>query len=156
MSVIISITAIAVYIGSLVWASVSDVKTGKIPLLSCILPLITATISIITKQISIWAALAGFLIIPLILLLTTCFGKRDFICGGDIKLIAGAGAAIGVTLSCVSLMIACIASLIVEQGIKKKKKDEPTKFGPYIALGYTLMLLLTQILYLREMGGTVL
>lgn len=85
----------------------------------------------------------GFLL--LVAIIGKFIFKKDAMGGGDIKLMAGVGTFIGWEKVLFAIFIACFIGSIV--GIililsKKIKKQQPIPFGPYLALGSILTLVL--------------
>ena len=71
--------------------------------------------------------------------------KKDAMGGGDIKLMAGVGAFIGWERVLFAIFIACFVGSVVGITLilfKKIKKQQPIPFGPYLALGSILTLVL--------------
>ena len=58
---------------------------------------------------------------------------------GDFKLFGVIGLLIGFKLLLLGIFVAAVIAVIVEV-IILRKKDKPIPFGPYLAVGFTLML----------------
>ena len=102
-----------------------------------------------TIQYRILYSFLGFVAGGGSLLLVAVIGKlifkKDAMGGGDIKLMAGVGAFIGWERVLFAIFIACFMGSIVGITLillKKIKKQQPIPFGPYLALGSILTLVL--------------
>ncbi|MDY3899961.1 MAG: prepilin peptidase [Bacilli bacterium] len=75
----------------------------------------------------------------LLLLLLGKIIKKDLMGFGDFKLFGVIGLLIGFKLLLLGIFVAAVIAVIVEV-IILRKKDKPIPFGPYLAVGFTLML----------------
>ena len=84
-------------------------------------------------------AFIGFFVCGGILLVACCFSEKGF-GGGDIKLSAAAGFALGGIAAIYGLMLSLLFAL--PQSYFAHKKKRTIAFGPYFAAGYSLAAIL--------------
>ena len=82
--------------------------------------------------------LIGIVLLILYLLLDR-ITKKEYIGGGDVKLIFVCNLILGYKLAFIGLFTASLISLVIES-IKKNKEAFP--FGPYLVIGYALCLMI--------------
>ncbi len=95
-----------------------------------------------TIMASISDRLWSLAVVATMMLLLLSFGmiiKKDLMGFGDFKLLGVMGLLIGYKLLILSIFVAALIATIVEV-IILRKRNKPIPFGPYLALGFTLML----------------
>lgn len=127
-----------VFFGLLVTAAVVDAKTKRIP------PWIPISIFILAPfmpDFSLKSGIFGFLLLGGILLLSDIILPKAF-GGGDIKLCAAVGFALGFYPGGFGLLIALILSMPACLFLQITKRKKFMAFGPYLAIGFILSTLL--------------
>ncbi|NMA95835.1 MAG: prepilin peptidase [Clostridiales bacterium] len=134
----------------LILISISDIKTMKIPDKYIIAGSFWAILlNVLGRGIGISKGLLGALIggitIIIISYISFLIFKKPGMGGGDVKLLAMAGLFIGWELALLSLLLAIYIAgsiSIILMVIGKIKRDDYIPFGPYIAIGITLSVLI--------------
>lgn len=118
----------------LVSTAVIDAKTKRIP------PFIPASIFLLAPlmpNFSLGSGISGCLLLGGILLISDIIMPNAF-GGGDIKLCAAAGFALGMIPGAVGLLCALILSMPACLFYQITKRKESMAFGPYLAIGFIL------------------
>lgn len=134
----------------LILISIADIKTYRIPDRYIIIGSIWAIVfNVIGRGIGIIEGLYGAIVGAAVILAISYFSlwifKKPGMGGGDVKLMAMTGLFIGWRLTLLSILLAIyIAGLtsIILLIVKKIDRDDYLPFGPYLAIGIVLSILL--------------
>lgn len=127
----------------LIYIGYTDYKTMEIPMKLNILVLIIGILLTICDRQNYVRHLIGLVAIsgPLYIIYVISQGKA--IGGGDIKLMAAAGVALGYERIIFAFLLACVIASIVHTILMKlKKASHIVCFGPYLATGIIVSLLI--------------
>lgn len=137
MNIVYEIALGAAFAALLLFASVKDLKTKRIPDYICICICALAMLRVILCGITPFYALFGlaaggipWLIIALL--------KKGSVGGGDIMLFAAAGLFLGFDGACFMVILSCLMILCVCALHRLRKKEAPdtaVPIAPYIAAG---------------------
>lgn len=137
-----------VFISMLLIIIISDYQTMIIP--DSVLIVFSAMIIIIKYfmvgiegvGISLLHAVGAFIFMLLLKLFGDFLFKKESMGGGDIKLLAVYGLMFGFPMSIVSVFIAAIIGLPISLIVVKKASNHEIPFGPFLAVGAILIVLL--------------
>lgn len=137
-----------VFISMLLIIIISDYQTMIIP--DSVLIVFSSMIIIIKYFIGSFEivgiyllhSIASFIFMLLIKLFGDFLFKKESMGGGDIKLLAVFGLMFGFPMSILSVFIAAIIGLPISLIIIKKKSSHEIPFGPFLAIGAILIVLL--------------
>ena len=137
-----------VFISMLLIIIISDYQTMIIP--DSVLIVFSAMIIIIKYfivgiegvGISLLHAIGAFVFMLLLKLFGDFLFKKESMGGGDIKLLAVYGLMFGFPMSIVSVFIAAIIGLPISLIVLKKNSSHEIPFGPFLAVGAILIVLL--------------
>lgn len=141
----------ALFITALSLAAISDIKTHTVPNLAPLILLAAGVLNLITDGFSAYrllsallgAAISGF---PLLIMAL----HRGSVGGGDVKLAASTGFALGWLMSYLSLMAALFVFVLYGCFIQPKKDEKKTPclpFAPFYAAAACGAFVLSAILY---------
>ena len=137
-----------VFISMLLIIIISDYQTMIIP--DSVLIVFSAMIILIKYfivgiegvGISLLHAIGAFVFMLLLKLFGDFLFKKESMGGGDIKLLAVYGLVFGFPMSIVSVFIAAIIGLPIALIVVKKNSNHEIPFGPFLAIGAILIILL--------------
>ena len=154
VSMLLSFCAFAIFVSALLLAAVTDAKTHQIPNIAHLLLLTAGVLNLLACGLSlhsIVSALFGLFLggFPLLILAIL----RGTVGGGDVKLAASGGFALGWLGSYLALMAALIGFVLFALIHRPKKKGrgtdrtQPLPFAPFYAAGIGMYLLFAVIRY---------
>ena len=126
------------FLGSLIWAALSDLKRREIPNLCCLGLLLAGCCRIQDGRLALEEAVVSLLAIGLLML--ACSLWRDSMGGGDVKLAACASFAVGLVPSIHAMTASIGAAVIVGllmMLIRGKKGGIP--LAPFFLTGYAII-----------------
>lgn len=130
------------FTSALLTLSVIDIKTYEIPISINIFILFLGIIRCFSDFKNILFYLAGFLGVSVIMFLIYFLSKKK-IGGGDLKLMAVSGLLLGFDKIIFAMFLGCISAIMVNLIIIKNKSTYKIfAFGPYLALGLLMMIVL--------------
>lgn len=133
----VSLVLAVVYAGVLLAATWTDLRSRRIPN-ALTLPAVGAALVVAALRGSLLVSLFGALLGAAAFLLPAFLYGKKTAGGGDIKLAAFVGAAVGLPLVLHAMLLAGLsASVVVLVGLTARRIDRRTRvpFGPFIAFG---------------------
>ena len=120
----------------LIVASVSDIKTRKIPNSCSAVILVLGVIQIISDRDNIVNYLLGFFAVSTVLFVIWLISKGKAIGGGDVKLLAASGLLLGLLKIILAFAIGCVLGAVIHLlRMKFQGADRRFAFGPYLSMG---------------------